>query len=90
MWTAGVQQLAIQFAKGDRHARRDVFWIAEKLGSEFLTPKKCSMKRPSWTVNPSLMPTLLAAQAQSHPLHRRLYSHLRTYSMTKNQRKVNR
>ena len=40
MWEAGLQQLSIQFAKGDRHARRDAFWIAEKLGSEFLTPKK--------------------------------------------------
>ena len=32
--------LSIQFAKGDRHARHDAFWIAEKLGSEFLTPRK--------------------------------------------------
>ena len=35
MWVAGMQQLAIQFAKGDRHARRDVFWFAERLGSIF-------------------------------------------------------
>src|ERR1700731_2109923 len=34
MWTAGLQQLSILFAKGDRYARRDAFWIAEKLGSE--------------------------------------------------------
>ena len=34
MWDAGMRQLAVQFAKGDRHARRDVFWIAERLGSE--------------------------------------------------------
>jgi hypothetical protein len=40
MWAAGKQQLSVQFAKGDRHARRDAFWIAEKLGSEFLTSKK--------------------------------------------------
>ena len=40
MWAAGMQQLSVQFAKGDRHARRDAIWIAEKLGSEFLTPKK--------------------------------------------------
>ena len=40
MWDAGMQQLAVQFAKGDRHARRDVFWIAERLGSESLTSKK--------------------------------------------------
>jgi uncharacterized protein DUF5681 len=40
MWAAGMRQLSVQFAKGDRHARRDAFWIAERLGSEFLTPKK--------------------------------------------------
>jgi hypothetical protein len=40
MWAAGMQRLSVQFAKGDRHARRDAFWIAEKLGSEFLTPRK--------------------------------------------------
>jgi hypothetical protein len=39
MWGAGMQQLAVRFAKGDRHARRDAFWIAERLGTEFLTPK---------------------------------------------------
>src|SRR5712671_4328422 len=32
MWAAGLQQLSIQFAKGDPHARHDAFWIAEKLG----------------------------------------------------------
>jgi hypothetical protein len=40
MREAGLQQFSIQFAKGDPHARRDAFRIAEKLGSEFLTPKK--------------------------------------------------
>jgi hypothetical protein len=40
MWAAGLQQLSIQFAKGDRHARRDAIWIAEKLGSESLMSKE--------------------------------------------------
>jgi hypothetical protein len=35
-----MRQLAVQFAKGDRHARRDTFWIAEQLGSDFLKPEK--------------------------------------------------
>jgi len=39
-WAAGMEQLANQFAKGDRHARRDAFWMAERLGSEFLIPTK--------------------------------------------------
>jgi uncharacterized protein DUF5681 len=40
MWGAGMQQLAIQFAKGDRHARRDVLYFAERLGIDLLTPTK--------------------------------------------------
>jgi Family of unknown function (DUF5681) len=41
MLAAGLQQFSIQFAKGDPHARRDAFRIAEKLGgSDFLTPKE--------------------------------------------------
>src|SRR5580704_10689130 len=44
MWAAGMQQLSVQFAKGERHARRDAFWIAERLGSELLMSGKHSMK----------------------------------------------
>jgi Family of unknown function (DUF5681) len=38
MFDAGMQQLAVQFAKGDRYARRDTFMIIEKFGPEFLRP----------------------------------------------------
>ena len=41
-WVAGLEQLSIQFAKGDRHARRDVFYFAERLGVDLLTPTKAS------------------------------------------------
>jgi len=37
-WVAGLEQLSIQFAKGDRYARRDVFYFAERLGIDLLTP----------------------------------------------------
>ena len=46
-WTAGVEQLANQFAKGDRHARRDVFWVAERLGSDFLISTKAFDEAPA-------------------------------------------
>jgi Family of unknown function (DUF5681) len=32
MATAGIEQLVAQFAKGDRHARRDILVLAHKLG----------------------------------------------------------
>ena len=35
MWAAGMRQLASQFARGDRHARRDAFWIAEDSDRNF-------------------------------------------------------
>ena len=41
-WVAGLEQLSIQFAKGDRHARRDVLYFAEKLGVDLLTSTKAS------------------------------------------------
>jgi len=36
MAEAGIKQLVAQFAKGDRHARRDVFAYAEMLGIDLL------------------------------------------------------
>ena len=41
-WVAGLEQLSIQFAKGDRHARRDVLYFAERLGVDLLTTTKAS------------------------------------------------
>jgi hypothetical protein len=41
-WVAGLEQLSIQFAKGDRYARRDVFYFAEKLGVDLLTSTRSS------------------------------------------------
>jgi hypothetical protein len=38
-WVAGLEQLSIQYAKGDRHARRDVFYFAERLGVDLLKSK---------------------------------------------------
>jgi hypothetical protein len=31
-FAAGIEQLVTQFAKGDRHARRDLFLLVERLG----------------------------------------------------------
>jgi Family of unknown function (DUF5681) len=41
-WVAGLEQLSIQFAKGERHARRDVFYFAERLGVDLLNSTKAS------------------------------------------------
>ena len=36
MSTAGIEQLVAQYAKGDRHARRDVIALADKLGVDLM------------------------------------------------------
>ena len=36
MAVAGIEQLVAQFAKGDRHARRDLITLADKLGVDLL------------------------------------------------------
>ncbi|OPH83782.1 hypothetical protein B2M20_05065 [Nitrobacter vulgaris] len=43
----GFEQLANQFAKGDRHARRDVFTYSEQLGID-LTGKAEALKKRRW------------------------------------------
>jgi hypothetical protein len=36
MAAAGIEQLVAQFAKGDRHARRDLIALADRLGVDLL------------------------------------------------------
>jgi len=40
----GLEQLGNQFAKGDRHARRDVFMFAEKLGVDLLAGARSTIE----------------------------------------------
>ena len=40
MFEAGVEQLVNLFAKGDRHARRDLFDLAERLGIDLMNQHK--------------------------------------------------
>jgi hypothetical protein len=40
----GMEQLANQFAKGDRHARREVFSLADKLGVDLKAEQKKALE----------------------------------------------
>jgi len=42
---AGIEQLINQFAKGDRHARRDLFGLAEKLGVDLVAGQGAALKQ---------------------------------------------
>jgi len=45
MAAAGMEQLVAQYAKGDRHARRDLFSLAHELGVD-LVPRESSRDEP--------------------------------------------
>src|SRR6516162_3259609 len=40
MATAGIEQLVAQYAKGDRHARRDLIALADKLGVDLMAGQR--------------------------------------------------
>jgi len=40
MATAGIEQLVAQYVKGDRHARRDLITLADKLGIDFMASQQ--------------------------------------------------
>src|SRR6266576_3411971 len=44
MAEAGIKQLVAQFAKGDRHARRDIFDYADKLGIDLMAGQHKAME----------------------------------------------
>ena len=41
---AGIEQLVDQFARGDRHARRDLFDLADKLGLDLASSSKAALE----------------------------------------------
>jgi Family of unknown function (DUF5681) len=45
MATAGMEQLVALYAKGDRHARRDVFWLADKLGIDLMAGQQQALQQ---------------------------------------------
>jgi hypothetical protein len=44
---AGIEQLVNQFARGDRHARRDLFDLADKLGLDLGASSKAALEELS-------------------------------------------
>ena|SRR5438034_2849509 len=46
MAAAGIEQLVAQFAKGDRHARRDVIALADKLGVDLVVSQTETKEAP--------------------------------------------
>lgn len=65
----GFEQLANQFAKGDRHARRDVFMFSELLGID-LTGKAEALKEALTPTHQEILDAYLARQRPSDERHK--------------------
>src|SRR3979411_204641 len=63
---AGIEQLVNQFAKGDRHARRDVLALAERLGVDLVAGQGDALEQ---TVAAALSPNDEALLADYVPRH---------------------
>ncbi len=58
MAAAGIEQLVAQYAKGDRHARRDLIMFADKLGVDLLAGQHQKAMQEALTAS---QPAILAA-----------------------------
>jgi hypothetical protein len=62
---AGMKQLAAQFAKGDRHARRDVFAYAEKLGIDLIANHRKGIEEALAPDHQAILDTYVARRTQA-------------------------
>jgi Family of unknown function (DUF5681) len=65
---AGFRQLVNQFAKGDRHARRDVFAYAEKFKVDLLAGQGAALEQSVATALSANDEALLADYVRRHPV----------------------
>ena len=62
MATAGIEQLVTQYAKGDRHARRDLITLAEKLGVDLLAGATKALEEALSVDHQAILQTYLERQ----------------------------
>jgi len=65
MAEAGIKQLIAQFAKGDRHARRDVFAYAEKLGIDLLASHRQALEEALGADHQAILEAYVARRTQA-------------------------
>ena len=64
MAEAGIKQLVAQFAKGDRHARRDLFAYAERLGIDLITSQRTAIEEALAPDHQAILDAYVARQTQ--------------------------
>jgi hypothetical protein len=62
MAEAGIKQLVAQFAKGDRHARRDVFAYAEMLGIDLMSNHRTAIEEALASDHQAILEAYVARQ----------------------------
>ena len=65
MAEAGIKQLIAQFVKGDRHARRDVFAYAEKLGIDLLASHRKALEEALAADHQAILDAYVARRTQA-------------------------
>jgi Family of unknown function (DUF5681) len=64
MAEAGIKQLVAQFAKGDRHARRDVFAYAEMLGIDLIASHRTAIEEALASDHRAILDAYVARKTQ--------------------------
>src|SRR6266480_6339386 len=64
MAEAGIKQLVAQFARGDRHARRDLFAYAEMLGIDLITSHRTAIEEALAADHQAILDAYVARQTQ--------------------------
>jgi hypothetical protein len=62
MAVAGIEQLVAGFAKGDRHARRDLFAYADKLGVDLMAGQRQALQEALATNHEAILRTYVERQ----------------------------
>jgi hypothetical protein len=62
MAVAGIKQLVAQYAKGDRHARRDLFAYADKLGVDLMAGQRQALQEALATNHEAILRTYVERQ----------------------------
>jgi hypothetical protein len=65
MAETGIRQLIAQFAKGDRHARRDVFAYAAMLGIDLITSQRAAIEEVLASDYQAILNTYVARQTRA-------------------------
>jgi hypothetical protein len=74
MAEAGIKQLVAQFAKGDRHARRDIFACAAMLGIDLIASQHKAIEEALAPDHRAILDAYVARQVTASSKHSRVFA----------------